>query len=49
MNENIKVITLDFVNAFLLKAENGYVLIDTGLPGHGKPFLMTDYLNKPAK
>jgi glyoxylase-like metal-dependent hydrolase (beta-lactamase superfamily II) len=34
MNDKIKVIGLDFVNAFLLKAEGGYILIDTGLPGH---------------
>jgi glyoxylase-like metal-dependent hydrolase (beta-lactamase superfamily II) len=34
MNDNIKVIGLDFVNAFLLKTEGGYILIDTGLPGH---------------
>ena len=32
MNENIKAIGLDFVNAYLLKAGNGYILIDTGLP-----------------
>jgi glyoxylase-like metal-dependent hydrolase (beta-lactamase superfamily II) len=32
MNDNIKIINLDFVNAYLLKAEGGFVLIDTGLP-----------------
>jgi len=32
MDENIKGITLDFVNAYLLKAGDGYMLIDTGLP-----------------
>ena len=42
MNENIKVIALDFVNVFLVKAADGYILIDTGLPGHGKPFLMRE-------
>ena len=36
MTENIRVITLDFVNAFLLKAGSGYILIDTGLPGQGE-------------
>ncbi len=34
MKDDIKVIGLDFVNAFLLKVEDGYILIDTGLPGH---------------
>ena len=34
MNENTKVITLDFVNAYLLKANQGYILIDTGLSMH---------------
>ena len=32
MNGNIKIINLDFVNAFLLKVKDGYILIDTGLP-----------------
>lgn len=32
MNDAIRVISLDFVNAYLLKTEGGYVLIDTGLP-----------------
>ncbi|MGA2508381.1 MAG: MBL fold metallo-hydrolase [Chitinispirillaceae bacterium] len=35
MNTDIKVISLDFVNAFLVKARDGYVLIDTGLPDQG--------------
>jgi len=34
MNDDIKIIGLGFVNAFLLKAEDGYILIDTGLPDH---------------
>jgi glyoxylase-like metal-dependent hydrolase (beta-lactamase superfamily II) len=34
MDEKIKVIELDFVNAYLLKANDGFVLIDTGLPMH---------------
>ena len=29
----IRVIALDFVNSYLLKAGDGYILIDTGLPG----------------
>ena len=37
MNADIKVISLDFVNAFLVKAGDGYVLIDTGLPNQGGP------------
>jgi Zn-dependent hydrolases, including glyoxylases len=32
MGYAIKVIGLDFVNAFLLTTKNGYLLIDTGLP-----------------
>jgi len=32
MSDNIKVINLDFVNAFLIKVKDGYILIDTGLP-----------------
>ena len=32
MNNSVKVIGLDFVNAYLLKAGEGYILIDTGLP-----------------
>jgi len=31
MDDNIRVIGLDFVNAYLLKARDGFVLIDTGL------------------
>lgn len=34
MNEDTKVINLDFVNAYLVKANQGYILIDTGLPMH---------------
>lgn len=33
MEENVKVIKLGFVNAFLLKAGDGFVLVDTGVPG----------------
>ncbi len=36
MNADIKVISLAFVNAFLVKTETGFVLIDTGLPGQGE-------------
>jgi hydroxyacylglutathione hydrolase len=32
MNDAIKVINLGFVNAYLLRAKDGFVLIDTGLP-----------------
>jgi len=32
MNDKIKIIELDFVNAFLVKAKDGFVLIDTGMP-----------------
>lgn len=32
MNDKIKIIELDFVNAFLVKAKDGFVLIDTGIP-----------------
>jgi len=32
MDEKIKRIELGFVNSYLLKARDGYVLIDTGLP-----------------
>ena len=32
MSDNVKIISLDFVNAYLLKAKEGFVLIDTGLP-----------------
>ncbi|MGD0340928.1 MAG: MBL fold metallo-hydrolase [Bacteroidales bacterium] len=32
--EDIKIIELTFVNAFLLKAKGGFVLIDTGLAMH---------------
>ncbi|MCX5787740.1 MAG: MBL fold metallo-hydrolase [Elusimicrobia bacterium] len=30
----IRTISLDFVNAFLVEVEGGYVLIDTGIPAH---------------
>jgi len=33
MNDDIKVIGLGFVNAFLLRAGDGWILIDTGMPG----------------
>ena len=36
MNEKIKIIELDFVNAFLIKAKDDFVLIDTGMPYHWK-------------
>jgi hydroxyacylglutathione hydrolase len=36
MNDKIKIIELDFVNAFLVKAKDGFVLIDTGMPYHWK-------------
>lgn len=32
MKDSITVIGLDFVNAYLIKTKDGYVLIDTGLP-----------------
>lgn len=32
MSDNIKVINLDFVNAYLVEVKDGYILIDTGLP-----------------
>ena len=32
MSDKIKVINLDFVNVFLIKVKDGYILIDTGLP-----------------
>jgi hydroxyacylglutathione hydrolase len=32
MNEKIKVLGLGMVNAFILKAKDGFILIDTGLP-----------------
>ncbi len=32
MNEKVKIIDLGFVNAYLLKGDKGFVLIDTGLP-----------------
>jgi len=32
MKENITVISLGFVNAFLVKQKNGFILIDTGMP-----------------
>ena len=34
MNNEIRVIGLDFVNAFLVKAKDGFILIDTGMPQH---------------
>lgn len=36
MNNDIRVIELGFVNAYLLKAGDGYVIIDTGLPFQGE-------------
>jgi len=36
MNEKIKIIKLDFVNAFLVKVKDGFILIDTGMPHHWK-------------
>jgi glyoxylase-like metal-dependent hydrolase (beta-lactamase superfamily II) len=32
MNENITTISLGFVNAYLLKAADGFALVDTGMP-----------------
>jgi len=32
MNGNINIIGLGFVNAYLLKGKDGYVLVDTGVP-----------------
>jgi glyoxylase-like metal-dependent hydrolase (beta-lactamase superfamily II) len=34
MDERIRIIELDFVNAFLAEAEGGFVLIDTGMGRH---------------
>jgi glyoxylase-like metal-dependent hydrolase (beta-lactamase superfamily II) len=34
MDDKIRIIELDFVNAFLVKAKDGFVLIDTGMPQH---------------
>jgi glyoxylase-like metal-dependent hydrolase (beta-lactamase superfamily II) len=34
MNGKIKTIELDFVNAYLLAAGDGFILIDTGMPCH---------------
>lgn len=34
MDEIIKIIELDFVNAFLVKVSGGFILIDTGMPFH---------------
>ena len=31
MNERIKIINLGFVNAFLVRVKDGFVLIDTGV------------------
>ena len=33
-NMNYKIIVLDFVNAFLVKLKDGFILIDTGMPQH---------------
>ena len=33
MEQDIKVLSLGFVNAFLVKLRQGFILIDTGLPG----------------
>ena len=32
MEENIKTINLGFVNVFLVKLKEGFILIDTGIP-----------------
>ena len=32
MSDTIRTITLDFVNAYLMRGRDGFVLIDTGLP-----------------
>ena len=32
MNDKVRIIELGFVNAYLLKGDKGFVLIDTGLP-----------------
>ena len=34
MDYTVNVISLDFVNAYLVKAKEGFLLIDTGLPNH---------------
>ena len=34
MEDKIKIIALDFVNAYLVKVKDGFVLIDTGMPQH---------------
>ena len=39
MGEKIKIIELDFVNAFLIEVEGGNVLIDTGYPMHWEKLL----------
>jgi len=36
----IKTIEMDFVNAFLVKAKDGFVLIDTGMPQHWEKIAM---------
>jgi glyoxylase-like metal-dependent hydrolase (beta-lactamase superfamily II) len=36
MEEQIKVIKLGYVNAFLIKIKNEFILIDTGMPVHWK-------------
>jgi hydroxyacylglutathione hydrolase len=36
MAEEIKVLNLGFVNAFLVKITDGFILIDTGLSGQWK-------------
>ncbi len=32
MTENVEVLNLGFVNAYFLKAKEGFVLVDTGMP-----------------
>lgn len=34
MSEKIKPIELDFVNVYLVRADDGFILIDTGMPFH---------------
>jgi len=36
MEEEIKILNFGFVNAYLVKLDDGYALIDTGLPIHSK-------------
>ena len=35
MDEKIKILELGFVNAYLLKTKDGFILVDTGLPYQG--------------